>query len=1510
MKQTLQTKSLLTAILLFVFSLGALAQTPPVVPFDFTVVPTAAFCAGQGQLALNVPAGLNPLGTITFQVYAGTSATGAPVAVISTPPYVATSLAEGPYTVVGQFAVGGSIISTVTHPGAITTTVDDPVFTPVSRNVHCNNDGVITVNTIFGAARSYRLTGAATRPAQTSPVFENLGIGRYTVIVTDVCGNDRNYLVIIDQAETRVEIGPYVYPYGRPPVWELPSCNSISVQHRIFTIGEQEIFYPVRIEYIVTAPDGTVSSVFQDLDSPAPPANPNNYTFITTPLPFYNDQDYSYDFKLTDNCNNVFWNRGNIIRQAFSVSPEVIYGHCEENVNLNLFNWSGETTVHFTSPAGFDAIAATYNPEHPVHSMANGSPIVYGNHFPEGAYSAVVTNCGDGRSVTINFNVDIPEPDVIFNGTTDCSGVNVTISGSLTKVPTNFVSVTLIQGPPGYVSGTEGNDWSSGIDPMDPTKFSWSGGAPAGVLILGTYQLRAVDECGNVFIKDVPIIPVLEGGIEEIVVNNLPGCEPDYGSVRVSDIGPAPLEQIFAARILSGPPAWTALNPDPVDITANIASPPTFLTINNLPEGDYIFELTDGCGPKPWPVTVVGYEAPIDRVDVVFECGSVAVTPVREITNNAGAYYIQKKIQTGPDAGKWSAPGYDPNAPGGLYDVYDPTPLQGQTTPPEPGLNTTTFRYNADRLSAPTYDPVTDVYTPVTATYTAPGEYRVLEVTFIHGNGHLNGEQCFKEMASFELGSDIVLGDVIFTSVSPTTVNANVIATGFGSLEYRIVSPASEATPFQSSNLFPNLTVGVTYTFAVKNDCEDTDNLEKRAAPQVDPVIAQLGNCVGTEVKLIVTPYIPLYTYEWTKVGETTPVVATEGNLVFPNFSASDAGQYVLRVYYAPDPLLYDTTLEPYTVVAPDVLNAGINNLNNSLCTNAAAPLLNLNTYLLPHPDLGAPDLNGIFTDAAGTEIPGGLFNIASVTTDTVLNFFYTVSDPACPAVSRANIRFNINQSPIVDVNPLSVICEGERILLTATSTTPNVTYSWTTPNGTVTGNVIDIASAALNNAGNYTVTATSANGVCVSAPVTRSITVTALVSAGDDVSVPVICSDATANELNLNDFITASATTGGSFTLGTQDDPGRAFDSVRGTFDTANLVGTFEFIYSVTACGITDTAVITFTINPTPAAPVATVDAAVVCENGTIQLNTPAYAGTGTVTYVWSGPNGFTSALQNPTVPATLAAAGVYSLTLIVDNCTSDPSAPVNVAVTPLPQFSLTGNTVICPTQFTTLSVTPGNFGVGDTNITYQWTLDGNIVSNTNTARVDQLGEYLVTVSNGSCTSPAQPITVTADPDPFTVTLQGDCVNEHFILSITNLTEIGTTQSIVWTGPGTSDATNSPTLDLVGKDPGTYEVVVTNADGCFKQASIIVETTECTIPKGISPNGDNFNNEFDLTNLKVQNLQIFNRYGLQVYEKNNYTKEWYGQSDKGDLPTGTYFYVAKMADRQVTGWVYIQREQ
>ncbi|MBY8963547.1 gliding motility-associated C-terminal domain-containing protein [Flavobacterium sp. D11R37] len=84
---------------------------------------------------------------------------------------------------------------------------------------------------------------------------------------------------------------------------------------------------------------------------------------------------------------------------------------------------------------------------------------------------------------------------------------------------------------------------------------------------------------------------------------------------------------------------------------------------------------------------------------------------------------------------------------------------------------------------------------------------------------------------------------------------------------------------------------------------------------------------------------------------------------------------------------------------------------------------------------------------------------------------------------------------------------------------------------------------------------------------------------------------------------------------------------------------------------------------------------------------------------------------------------------------------------------------------------------------------------------------------------------------------------------------------------------------------------------------------TSSDIPRGISPNGDNLNDTFDLSGFCIKKINIFNRYGMLVYESTNYTNEWYGQHANGDLPSATYFYhITLFSGKQITGWVYVQK--
>jgi len=116
----------------------------------------------------------------------------------------------------------------------------------------------------------------------------------------------------------------------------------------------------------------------------------------------------------------------------------------------------------------------------------------------------------------------------------------------------------------------------------------------------------------------------------------------------------------------------------------------------------------------------------------------------------------------------------------------------------------------------------------------------------------------------------------------------------------------------------------------------------------------------------------------------------------------------------------------------------------------------------------------------------------------------------------------------------------------------------------------------------------------------------------------------------------------------------------------------------------------------------------------------------------------------------------------------------------------------------------------------------------------------------------------------------------------------------------------------LTTNQTGVYTVIATNSNGCSTMKTItLTEKTGCFIPTGISPNGDGINDYFDITWLKASNIKMYNRYGTKVYEKDNYRKEWNGQSDNGnELPVGTYYYVLEVqTGNLIKGWVYINIE-
>jgi gliding motility-associated-like protein len=179
----------------------------------------------------------------------------------------------------------------------------------------------------------------------------------------------------------------------------------------------------------------------------------------------------------------------------------------------------------------------------------------------------------------------------------------------------------------------------------------------------------------------------------------------------------------------------------------------------------------------------------------------------------------------------------------------------------------------------------------------------------------------------------------------------------------------------------------------------------------------------------------------------------------------------------------------------------------------------------------------------------------------------------------------------------------------------------------------------------------------------------------------------------------------------------------------------------------------------------------------------------------------------------------------------------------------------------------------------------------------------YTFTPSIGQCSSNAT-LTITVTPFPqFSIT--GGCNGTDFELSAIG---IGTTNAtFTWYNNLHQNIGNTSSITIINE--GNYSLELSN-NGCSEEKPITVANILCSIPKGISPNGDGDNDIFDLSNLNVQRLQIFNRYGIEVYSKRDYTNEWVGKSNsREELPDGTYYFVVTFPNGKTkTGWVYINK--
>ena len=140
------------------------------------------------------------------------------------------------------------------------------------------------------------------------------------------------------------------------------------------------------------------------------------------------------------------------------------------------------------------------------------------------------------------------------------------------------------------------------------------------------------------------------------------------------------------------------------------------------------------------------------------------------------------------------------------------------------------------------------------------------------------------------------------------------------------------------------------------------------------------------------------------------------------------------------------------------------------------------------------------------------------------------------------------------------------------------------------------------------------------------------------------------------------------------------------------------------------------------------------------------------------------------------------------------------------------------------------------------------------------------------------------------------------------------TSVAFLWSPPfGLSNAaTLRPALTAVQDQ--TYTLTATGVGNCTAADFITVKILKpVTIPNAFSPNGDGINDTWIIQNLADYpgaTVDVFNRYGQQVFHSSGYSTPWDGKTNGNPLPLATYYYVIELKNgfKPLTGSLTIVR--
>ena len=717
--------------------------------------------------------------------------------------------------------------------------------------------------------------------------------------------------------------------------------------------------------------------------------------------------------------------------------------------------------------------------------------------------------------------------------------------------------------------------------------------------------------------------------------------------------------------------------------------------------------------------------------------------------------------------------------------------------------------------------------------------------------------------------------------------------TGASNFTWNELPSGTTIGSLNSVDVHPTTNTSYVLTGIDDNSCSNKDTIDITVNPAatINGITGTLSVCPGvTGVQYWVNNPNSASTYSWNITngtigsGQGTDTITVDWSSISGNGSVS-----VIEITDKgcnSDPIILPVTIN---VILTPIAPTGTQTLCANLAQSQAYSTINTpgSTYTW-HAQGGTVTqgngTNNVIVDwtVTGPQTVALWYEEASVTADTVC---FGISD---------TLYVTINPAPQTSaIIGSSSICVSDTGSFIVTNTTGS-NYSWTITGGNIlNGNGSNGIQATWNGSPTAVISVQETNSYgCVGTMKTYNVTVNPLPNASAGIN-DTIC---TGNSTTLN-------ASGGTIYTWT---PGSTLDNIGIANPIANPTNTTTYTVLVTDVnGCKKSAAVTIVVNALPI--ISAGNNTAICIGSSTTLN-----GTGGSSYSWTPSTGLNNpSISNPTANPT---SNTTYTVIGTDNngCTNTSSVIVNV--NPLPVADAGQPNIICNGGSVTLTATGG--------ASYLWSPAGSLINETSATPIatpTTTTTYTVTVTDANgCTDDAQvEISVNAQPtaDFIVDSLVTVIGCEGIEVSIVN--NSSNALQYVWTlGDGTS--TTDVNINHLYAFSGALNITLIAqnnqcADTLVKSFTPgLLNDFLSNIPNVFTPNNDGVNDCYNLgskTNFDdCSSWQIFNRWGSEVFSSGPGKECWNGKKDnEGDiLPTGTYFYILKIAGEQYKGTVML----